>query len=248
MMPVYNRGVRLQFLGTGTPIGLDGLHQACILVETETHKLLLDCGMTALASLGAVEIAPTEIDAVIISHLHGDHFGGLAPLLLDATMRERPRPLTIAGPSATRERVQELLKLFGWASANIDAATFITLEPGQTATVAGCQVTAFEVPHNPATFPTGVRLQADGVTIAYSGDAGWSPVLADLARDADLFICGVWWWNTPDPTFLDLATLRRERKRLRCRQLILTHLGPEVLDRIIDVPFDVATDGLTIDL
>jgi ribonuclease BN (tRNA processing enzyme) len=98
MMPVYKSDVRLRFLGTGTPIGLAGLHQACIMVETDTHRLLLDCGMTALASLGAAKVAPAEIDAVIISHLHGDHFGGLASLLLDATMRERPRPLSVAGP------------------------------------------------------------------------------------------------------------------------------------------------------
>jgi ribonuclease BN (tRNA processing enzyme) len=247
-MPVYKSGVRLRFLGTGTPIGLAGLHQACILVETDSHKLLLDCGMTALASLGRAGVAPSEIDAVIISHLHGDHFGGLVPLLLDATMRAGPRPLTIAGPSATRERVQESLRLFGWASANIDVANFVSLQPGTGTVVAGCKVTAFEVPHNPATSPTGLRLEVDGVRIAYSGDAGWSPSLVDIARDADLFICAVWWWDTPDPTFLDLATLIRERAQLTCKRLILTHLGPEVLERLAEVPFEVATDGLTVSL
>jgi ribonuclease BN (tRNA processing enzyme) len=248
MMPVYKSGVRLRFLGTGTPIGLAGLHQACILVETDSHKLLLDCGMTALASLGRAGVAPAEIDAVIVSHLHGDHFGGLAPLLLDATMRPQPRPLTIAGPSATRERVQESLKLFGWASASTDVANFVTLEPGSSAAVAGCQVTALAVPHNPATQPTGLCLDVDGVRIAYSGDAGWSPALVDLAQDADLFICAVWWWDTPDPTFLDLATLIREHPHLTCHRLILTHLGPEVLERITEVPFEVASDNLTINL
>jgi ribonuclease BN (tRNA processing enzyme) len=127
-------------------------------------------------------------------------------------------------------------------------ANFVALEPGSTTLVAGCQVTAFDVVHNPATFPTGVRLEVDGFRIGYSGDAGWSPALADIARDADLFICGVWWWNTPDPTFLDLATLQHERRQLTCRRLILTHLGPEVLERIAEVPFEVATDGLTIQL
>jgi ribonuclease BN (tRNA processing enzyme) len=248
MMPVYKSSVRLRFLGTGTPMGLVGLHQACVLVETHGHKLLLDCGMTALASLGRAGIDAAEIDAVIISHLHGDHFGGLAPLLLDATMRTRPRPLSIAGPSATRQRVQELLTLFGWGSANVDATDFIALEPAETTEVAGCQVTALTVPHNPVTLPTGIRLEADGVTLAYSGDAGWSPALAHLAREADLFICGIWWWETPDPTFLDLATLMRNRAQLACRRLILTHLGPEVLSRLAEVPFEVATDGQTIDL
>ena len=47
---------------------------------------------------------PRAIDAVLISHLHGDHFGGLPLLLLDATLRPRTRPLVIAGPAATRLR------------------------------------------------------------------------------------------------------------------------------------------------
>src|SRR5690242_9083861 len=91
--------VRIQFLGTGTPLGLDGLHQACLLVTTDDgSNLLVDCGMTALASLGRAGLGPDHIDGVLISHLHGDHFGGLAPLLLDASMRSRERPLTVAGP------------------------------------------------------------------------------------------------------------------------------------------------------
>jgi ribonuclease BN (tRNA processing enzyme) len=248
MMPVYKSGVRLQFLGTGTPIGLAGLHQACILIETHGRRLLLDCGMTALASLGRAGLSPADIDAVVVSHLHGDHFGGLAPLLLDATMRPRPRPLHIAGPAATRERVRELLTLFGWGSANVDAAEFIALEPGETTELAGCRISALAVPHNPLTSPTGVRLESDGAILGYSGDAGWSPALVDLARDADLFICGVWWWDTSDPTFLDLATLLRKRAQLSCRRLILTHLGPEVLERVAEVPFEVATDGQAIEL
>jgi ribonuclease BN (tRNA processing enzyme) len=245
---VYKEHVRLHFLGSGTPNGLAGLHQACILVETSSHKLLLDCGMTALASLGRAGVDPSVIDAVIVSHLHGDHFGGLAPLLLDAALRGRDRPLTIAGPSTTRERVEAALAVFGWTSSASDAASYVTLAPGKTTRLAGCQVTALEVPHNPATRPTGIRLEVDGRTLGYSGDAGWSRALVDLARDADLFICAVWGWDSFDPTFVDLSTLARERAQLRCRRLMLTHLGPEVLDRIAEMPFEVAADGLIVEL
>jgi len=239
---------RLHFLGTGTPIGLRGLHQACFLLETGNQKLLLDCGMTALASLGRAGIDPGEIDAVVISHLHGDHFGGLAPLMLDATLRRRDAPLTIAGPAQTRERVAIALGIFGWTTARMDAATFVVLEPGLVRRVADCEVTAFAVPHNPATSPTGLRISINGVTIGYSGDAGWSPALLDVARDADLFICAVWSLDTADPTFLDLATLVRKQSELECRRMVLTHLGPEVLEKVEALPFEVVTDGSIIQL
>jgi hypothetical protein len=101
--------------------------------------------MTALTSLGRIGMDPAEIDAVLISHLHGDHFGGLPLLLLDASLRARSRPLTIAGPAATRRRVEEALAIFGWTSAHIDAATFVPLEPGVTVPIAGCKVTASSV-------------------------------------------------------------------------------------------------------
>lgn len=126
-------GPLVRFLGTGTPLGLRGLHQSCILVETRGHRVLVDCGMTALTSLGRIGIDPAEIDAVVISHLHGDHFGGLPLLLLEATLRARSRPLTIARPAATRRRVEQALELFGWTSARIDAATFVPLVPGVAA-------------------------------------------------------------------------------------------------------------------
>lgn len=241
---------RIRFLGTGTPIGARGLHQACILLETSTHKLLIDCGMTALVSLARAGLEPHDIDAVVVSHLHGDHFGGLAPLLLDLTLRPRHRTLTLAGPPALRTRLRDTLITFGWTTANVDGVTYVKLVPGQTATLAGCEVTAFEVPHNPATSPTGLRLSVNGVTIGYSGDAGWSPALQEIAADADLFICAVWSLATQDPSFIDLATLERERSKLTCRRLILTHLGPEVLAHAEShaLPFEVASDGLVIEL
>lgn len=87
-----------------------------------------------------------------------------------------------------------------------------------------------------------------GATIGYSGDAGWCEALLEVADGADLFVCSVWSFDTSDPTFLDLMTLLRNRDRLRCGRLILTHLGPSMLERLNEVPIDVATDGLTIAL
>jgi hypothetical protein len=58
----------------------------------------------------------------------------------------------------------------------------------------------------------------------------------------------VWSFDTPDPTFLDLTTVAKHRERLDCRRLILTHLGPEVLRRQAEVQFEVAAEGLVIDL
>jgi ribonuclease BN (tRNA processing enzyme) len=204
--------------------------------------------MTALASLARFGVDPADIDAVLISHLHGDHFGGVPLLLLDAALRRRSRPLAIAGPARTREHVEQALETFGWGDAGLDAATFTPLAPGVAVEIAGCEVSPFEVTHYPETAPLGLRLLADGETLGYSGDAGWSTALVDIARGADLFICGVWWFDTPDATFLDLATLLRNQHLLTCRRIVLTHLGPTMLEHLSQVPLEVVSDGSTIHL
>lgn len=60
--------------------------------------------------------------------------------------------------------------------------------------------------------------------------------------------CGVWSFDTPEATFIDLATLLGHRDRLACRRIILTHLGPSMLEHLPEVPLEVATDGLIIQL
>ena len=217
-------------------------------METDTARILLDCGLTALVSLARAGLDPDSLDAILISHLHGDHFGGVPLLLVDATLRGRRRSLKIAGPDSIRQRVQEALAVFAWPFARLDLAEFVSLVSRTPIDVAGCEVVAVPVPHDPDTAPTGLRLSVGGATIAYSGDAGWSEVLEELADGADLFVCGVWSFDTPDPTFLDLVTLLRNRDRLRCKRLILTHLGPSMLKRLAEVPVEVATDGLIIQL
>jgi ribonuclease BN (tRNA processing enzyme) len=212
--------------------------------------------MVALARAG---VEPERIDAILISHLHGDHFGGVPLLLLDAAVRKWPpreRPVSIAGPPGTADRVREALEVAGWSAAWTRAqqaalVEFVTLPERQATAIAGLTVTCFAVPHQPATAPTALRIEWDGTTIGYSGDAGWSDALLEVAADADLFICGVWSFSTHDPTFLDYRTLVQQRRRLTCKRLILTHLGPDMLAHLDEVAGDgveLAADGLTLSL
>src|SRR5215510_14291785 len=69
--------VQVKFLGTGGPFASGGRLQTCILISTEQRRYLVDCGMTALVAMARFGIDPGSIDAVLVTHLHGDHYGGL---------------------------------------------------------------------------------------------------------------------------------------------------------------------------
>ena len=105
--------MRVTIVGSGDAFGSGGRFNTCFFVETARGTLLVDCGASALVALKAQGIDPLRIDGIVLSHLHGDHFGGLPFLLLDGQfLARRERPLTIAGPPGTRTRVDQLMEVF----------------------------------------------------------------------------------------------------------------------------------------
>ena len=76
--------VRLQFLGCGDAFGTGGQMNTCIWVDAPATQFLIDCGASAMISMRKWHKDPAEIDVILVSHLHGDHFGGLPFFLLDA--------------------------------------------------------------------------------------------------------------------------------------------------------------------
>jgi ribonuclease BN (tRNA processing enzyme) len=251
--------VRVQFLGTGDPFASGGRLQACILVETANGRFLLDCGATALVSMERRGIDPGTIDAVIVSHFHGDHSGGLPLMVLEAvigardgaTRPPRGRPLLIAGPAGIEDHVRAALELFRWETAfsaalNGGLLSFATLAPGRTAVLGPLSVTAYPVPHTPEALA--LRISCRGRTIAYSGDTVWSETLVELADGADLFICQAYTFAIPQSTVLNYRTVVEQRSRLRCGKLVLTHIGAEMQSRLAEVTEIVAEDGLVITL
>jgi ribonuclease BN (tRNA processing enzyme) len=99
------------FAGSGDAFGSGGRFQACIhLQQAGLAPVLLDCGATSLPALRRCGLDPGGIAAVFVSHLHGDHFGGLPFLILDAQFAGRTAPLVVAGPAGTGQRLAETME------------------------------------------------------------------------------------------------------------------------------------------
>ena len=101
-LPPAHAAVTVTFAGSGDAFGSGGRYQACIHLRPEGgDPVLLDCGATSLSALKRLGLDPGEIAAVFVSHLHGDHFGGLPFLILDGQFSRRTRPLTVVAPPGT---------------------------------------------------------------------------------------------------------------------------------------------------
>ncbi|MEK6655797.1 MAG: MBL fold metallo-hydrolase, partial [Thermodesulfobacteriota bacterium] len=113
--------VRIRFLGTGDNFGSGGRLQACIHVDAGVSRFLIDCGASSLIAMKRAGISSAGIDAILISHLHGDHFGGIPFFILDAQLISRREvPLVIAGPPGLTQRVREAMEVFYPGSSGIE--------------------------------------------------------------------------------------------------------------------------------
>jgi ribonuclease BN (tRNA processing enzyme) len=246
-----NAGLRLRFLGSGDAFGTGGRLQTCLCLEGPHGRVLLDCGTTALIGMKRAGIDPGSVGGVLLSHLHGDHFGGIPFLVLDGQFSQREHPLVVAGPPGTRERVTAVMEvLFPGSSRATRRFTtdLVELAPGAPAAVGPLTVVGFPVEHPSGGQAYALRVEWAGRTVVYSGDTEWCEALVEAARDADLFVCEAYTFSRRVRYHLDHATLARNLDRIRARRVILTHLGPDMLAHRHEAVAECADDGLVVDV
>ncbi len=240
----------ITFLGSGDVFGTDGRLQTCIHVETDSSAFLIDCGATAMPAMKRYGVDPNEIDAIFISHLHGDHFGGLTYFTLDAQhSSKRTDPITIVGPPGIEARTRKAMDAMVPGLWDVDQRfdmRFREHEHGVDMTVGDITLTPYEVIHACGAPPFALRFEYDGEAIGYSGDTEWTDSLIDAARDTDLFISEAYFYEREVPYHLSYRTLMSHRDELTCDRLVLTHMNWDMLGRRDEVDVECAEDGLTL--
>jgi ribonuclease BN (tRNA processing enzyme) len=241
--------VTVRFLGTGDAFGSGGRLQACIWVEAGATRLLLDCGASSLIGLRRAGLEPARLDGVVLSHLHGDHFGGLPFLVLDAQFGHRQRPLVVLGPPGVEARVfRAMAVLFPGSTATRQRfeLRFVELVERAPVWLGQAKVEAYGVPHASGAPAYALRLTCGDRVLAYSGDGEWSEALVEASQQADLFVCEAYFFDKAVRNHLSYITLAGQRQRLTCRRLVLTHLSQDMLSRRAEVQDEIADDGLEI--
>ncbi len=247
--------MKLTVIGSSDAFGSGGRLQTCFHVAHSGGAFLIDCGATSLIGLARQEIDPNSISAIFISHLHGDHFGGLVWWMLHAVhVAKRTAPLTIVGPAGTEERYKAATEvLFPGSSTCVKPfpLVFRSYEDDVPLTVDGVTVTPFVVSHPSGATSYGLRFAVDGKIVAFSGDTEWVEALVPLSQGADLFICECFAFEREARFHLNWRTIEANLPRLTARHILLTHLGPEALanqDGMRHARVSIAQDGLERDI
>lgn len=241
--------VRLRFLGSGDAFGSGGRFQACILASSDAGTVLIDCGASSLIALKRAGVDPNTIDAVVLSHFHGDHVAGIPFLILDGQFAKPERPLVVAGPTGVERRVRAAFDTMFPGSAERPQSfgpRYVELEAGRTVDVGPARVTAIAVQHTPGTDAHGLRVELAGRTIGYSGDTAWTDALIEIAAHTDAFICECLATSRESPFHLNARAIAQHRRSLETQRLILTHLGPDMLQAGHVAGATVAHDGLVV--
>jgi ribonuclease BN (tRNA processing enzyme) len=250
-MALMSSAVQVTILGSGDAFGSGGRLHSAYLIEAPGATFLVDCGTTVLQGLKRAGVDPTRVDFVCLSHLHGDHFGGVPFLFMDYLYENRrARPIGVYGPPGTEARVQALFEALYMRQANESMpypVSFVEMQAGPTA-VQDVTIDAFAVPHVAELVCYGFEIRVAGRRIVYSGDTGWSDALAARAKGADLFICECSTFETRLDIHISYPEIAARASSLGCKRLLLSHLGREPLARRNELTLEIAEDGMRISL
>lgn len=176
--------MQVAFLGTGAAFSSERYNGAVVV----DGRLLLDGGAPLLPHMHRLGLDPGRIEAVLLTHFHGDHVLGLPPFMLHRAFIG-PAPFTILGPPGVEERLEQLFGLC-WGSEwpEFRARSQVAYqEAGAKGVVAGVRYETVRLTHG-LSGATGYRLFLDGRVLAYAGDTEPTPPLEELVRGADVAI------------------------------------------------------------
>ncbi len=247
--------MKLTIVGCGDAWGTNGRSHTCFRLDAGGRCVLVDFGASAIVAWHKMGFDLLHIDAVVISHLHGDHFGGLPFLLLQSQFEvRRTQPLLIVGPPGLRARLEQAIEVFfpgipihGWRfDWRVEE-----IEPGSRMDVAGLALETTRVVHQSGGPSTGVRLAGGGKTFAYSGDSEWTPALSQIAAGADFFIVECYSGGRSVPGHLSWPELRAHLPDLKAKRIAVTHMSDSSLARTGEFEASgviVLDDGLVFDI
>jgi len=144
--------VSVKFLGCGDNFGSGGRFQTCIYVQSEAAKFFIDCGASSLIAMKQFGVSLLDIETILITHLHGDHFACIPFFILDSQLiSRRTSPLIIAGLPCLEERIYRAMEVMFPESSKVKQKfeiIYLEIPERMPTTIGALLVTAEQVVHS----------------------------------------------------------------------------------------------------
>ena len=247
--------MKLTIVGSGDAFGSGGRLQTCFHVAAGDLSFLIDCGATSLIGMARQGLDPNQVDAIFISHLHGDHFAGLVWWMLHAQhVAKRERSLIVVGPRGIEARYRMAAEALFPGSTEKDLRFRLQFYEHVEASPfdwRGVCCQAVEVSHPSGAPSYGLRFAFPGGSLSFSGDTEWVDALIDLSEGVDLHINECFVFDEELRYHTRWSLLREKLPLLSAKRIVLTHMSEDMLARVgeIDDPrIIVSEDGLQLEI
>ena len=220
----------LQFLGTGNAFSSDGRLQQALWVQTDSRSaFLVDAGATVLTAMQRYGVRAADLEAVYLTHLHGDHIAGWPFLMLQYLfVTQLPKTLEVCGPTGTERCLNSLLDLcYGELREEHPdrlPLSFRELPVAPRRSIDGHGGVRFDVEpvdHHPTSI--GYRFSLGDTVLGVSGDTRWCDGLEKLASGCDLLVMECTTLERSEAAHISVEELREGVERLDCERIVLVH-------------------------
>ena len=274
MIPVQLESRRMRLTVLGKSPSWQDANGACsgYLVQEDGTAVLLDCGNGVFAKLRGF-LDYVDVDAVVLSHLHADHFLDLIPFSYALTYAPRQQPVPmerwpgtdaparprLLTPPGSREFFRRVVGAWGRADLVENAFALEEYSGDSVVEVGPLRISFCPVPHFIEAFAIAVSSTEGPGRLVYGADSRPSAGLVSLAREADLFLVEA---TLPLPEqdgergHLTAEEAGEQARLAGVKRVVLTHISDELdLDAArrrasgaFGAPVEVATEGATYDI
>lgn len=245
--------MKLHVLGSGTALPHPERGASGYALEAEDGTFcLLECGPGSTRRWPNAGVTFSNARVLAITHHHLDHCCDLSAVLFGRLVDETPTPLTLVGPVGHEAHLAGLEAVHGaWIEDKHGARDVVELIDTGSVSIGPFTIEAREVLH--LKHALGLRVSADGATVAFSGDTGPCDALVELCRGVDLALLECSYpAERETKRHLNARTAGEMAAAAQPARLVLSHFYPECDD--VDIagqvraagwqgPLDLANDG-----
>ncbi len=233
-------------LGSGNSFNINGRGHTSFLIDGE---ILVDCGPTILYNIEKFKIDISNLQIILITHFHGDHFLGLPFVMLYFEyIVHRKQPITIIGPKGLKKNYKKLLNLSYPGIEFSFQIPIIELKKNQTITTyvnnKHYTIKSYPITHKKESI--GYRITNNNKTFAFTGDTILNEQVYHLLEDVNIGILELSLQDNPENkiSHVSLSEVLQNRDKIKAKKLYFNHITDKLSKEVKKINKKIKNFGI----